>query len=76
MLFVDRYSPEYRFNPLDRGNSNQMLWQAYHHRRKEIEVFRFNPLDRGNSNQMWFANWSGLENGEYQMFQSPRSGKF
>ena len=38
-----------RFNPLDRGNSNQMLRrQAYFSSMDSC----FNPLDRGNSNQM------------------------
>ena len=40
----------YRFNPLDRGNLNQMR-RGY---RKFINIgsTRFNPLDRGNLNQI------------------------
>ena len=38
-----------RFNPLDRGNSNQILQQVQLPR---VE-FCFNPLDRGNSNQIY-----------------------
>ena len=40
-----------RFNPLDRGNSNQIASQdqgAY----DDGGVYGFNPLDRGNSNQI------------------------
>ena len=38
------------FNPLDRGNSNQMLGDRDFSFNAIIP--RFNPLDRGNSNQM------------------------
>ena len=59
------------FNPLDRGNSNQMISNrtvAYLNNK-----ICFNPLDRGNSNQIIGINASS----EFSIeFQSPRSGKF
>ena len=36
------------FNPLDRGNLNQIAFDEEKHH----EIFRFNPLDRGNLNQI------------------------
>ena len=63
----------YRFNPLDRGNLNQILTTL----RTQVEsLFGFNPLDRGNLNQMrsmMEANGGQVGNNR---FQSPRSGKF
>ena len=38
------------FNPLDRGNSNQI--GEKHENNSSATWRRFNPLDRGNSNQM------------------------
>ena len=60
------------FNPLDRGNSNQMMdfilpigfWS----------LTRFNPLDRGNSNQILALVEKFMK--KVSEFQSPRSGKF
>ena len=37
------------FNPLDRGNSNQIIYETVC---CPIKLDSFNPLDRGNSNQM------------------------
>ena len=37
------------FNPLDRGNSNQIILGNIS---PEFIKKRFNPLDRGNSNQI------------------------
>ena len=60
------------FNPLDRGNSNQMLGDRDFSFNAIIP--RFNPLDRGNSNQIWsMENWGVKWDAS---FQSPRSGKF
>ena len=48
MLFIGLQS---RFNPLDRGNSNQI--RAMRAGEMEGDQYRcFNPLDRGNSNQI------------------------
>ena len=61
-----------RFNPLDRGNSNQMNeFDTSEFKRSS----RFNPLDRGNSNQITHIVRKG-ENYGKKAFQSPRSGKF
>ena len=38
------------FNPLDRGNLNQI--QSSEHAAKVGEYVSFNPLDRGNLNQI------------------------
>ena len=61
-----------RFNPLDRGNLNQIQTQIEQWETL-IWIVSFNPLDRGNLNQIIFlfivptmSFW----------FQSPRSGKF
>ena len=61
------------FNPLDRGNLNQM---------RKLGIMLsvtsgtqcFNPLDRGNLNQM--QNTEPCGHGMLLRFQSPRSGKF
>ena len=62
-----------RFNPLDRGNSNQisMYWVWVN----EYYLMGFNPLDRGNSNQMHCADHVCAAHNSVS-FQSPRSGKF
>ena len=61
-----------RFNPLDRGNLNQMKTIS------RIVPYRalasFNPLDRGNLNQI--LGRSAEQGGLDTWFQSPKSGKF
>ena len=41
-----------RFNPLDRGNSNQISTNHRPQWRLVLASMGFNPLDRGNSNQI------------------------
>ena len=61
------------FNPLDRGNSNQI--SATSKLFKDVyNTTCFNPLDRGNSNQIW-ENYDSVTIDKV-LFQSPRSGKF
>ena len=61
------------FNPLDRGNLNQINRRAKH--KKAYKTICFNPLDRGNLNQIEESLKAGLEAMD-RGFQSPRSGKF
>ena len=71
MLFIGLQS---RFNPLDRGNSNQI--RAMRAGEMEGDQYRcFNPLDRGNSNQIFYEGRI-LAKVSILPFQSPRSGKF
>ena len=59
------------FNPLDRGNLNQILTKAA---RLRAGTWSFNPLNRGNLNQMSMD--ARFEAQVAEMFQSPKSGKF
>ena len=61
------------FNPLDRGNLNQIS------RKRQKKTLRlqssFNPLDRGNLNQITKESVEEVAE-DIASFQSPRSGKF
>ena len=65
---------EYRFNPLNRGNLNQIVFKD-HLKAAEISESGFNPLNRRNLNQI---RWRRIRSSLYgpNMFQSPKSGKF
>ena len=62
------------FNPLERGNSNQIRRTCWPKRRPAFKSF--NPLERGNSNQMRRAQPCYPNLGVDPGFQSPRTGKF
>ena len=61
------------FNPLDRGNLNQIAICAFN--KEKSYPASFNPLDRGNLNQIILGGRNNAHNYEIK-FQSPRSGKF
>ena len=70
---VRRFSTVYQtssFNPLDRGNLNQIPYQLA----DTILSRSFNPLDRGNLNQI--PEPPRVELPRIEVFQSPRAGKF
>ncbi len=70
-MLTNEYSSS--FNPLDRGNSNQI--RTFMKKAEEL-LKGFNPLDRGNSNQIIEAEIKEFPQGYNGKFQSPKSGKF
>ena len=69
---INNENSSYSFNPLNRGNLNQM---AEMKAENDARFEGFNPLNRGNLNQILHCFGFVLEKANVK-FQSPKSGKF